>query len=1304
MTTRPDLNELLTRIDSAQIRDRHPLRRKVRELTTRERRGESLEGDWAALNAHLDRSIAQSDARLALPFSLSYPDHLPVTEARERVRAAIDENQVVVVCGDTGSGKTTQLPKICLELGRGCHGLIGHTQPRRIAARSVAERIARELQTEPGNLVGHTVRFSDTVSDTARVKLMTDGILLAEIQRDPWLNAYDTLIVDEAHDRSLNIDFLLGYLAQLLPRRPDLKLIITSATIDPERFAAHFAREDSEVPILRIEGRTYPVEIRYRPTLDEETGIEADPTDALIDAAEELAHALDGDILAFFPSERDIREAAKALQKHAERSKRLRGLEILPLFGRLSFAEQQKVFKRGDRRRIVLATNVAETSLTVPGIRAVIDTGTARVSRYSASSKLQRLPIEPISQASALQRSGRCGREAPGIAIRLYSEDDFNGRPQFTDPEILRTNLASVILQMAALRLSAVEDFPFVEPPERRFINDGYLLLHELGAVDDTRKLTSVGRRMARLPVDPRLARMLLAADREACLDEVLTIVAALSIQDPRERPLDAQAAADQAHAEHRHEQSDFLSFNNLWSLVEVQRKALSGSAFRRWCKAQFLSYLRLREWMDIRRQLADACRSLKLRPNDKEAPADNIHRAVLAGLLSHIARKTEKGDFAGARGRKLHIFPGSSLKRRSPNWLVAAEIVETSRVFGRCVAPIDPRWLEPLAPHLLKYNYFSPRWQRKRGQVGAYAKVVLYGLIVNPKKRVNYGPIDPSGAREIFIREALVAGEFNTQGGFLAHNLELVDGVRQLEDKSRRRDILVDPDTLADFYQARIPDHVYNQPAFEKWRQKAEQETPKLLFFDAADITAETADPIDYESFPDTVDIAGAVLPLRYHFAPGSEDDGVTLSIPLALLNRVGVARCEYVVPGLLYEKIESLLRSLPKFSRKQVVPVPDVARELFTQISPSDTSLCRALCNALKSSRGVDIAMSDWNPDVLAPHLFMRFELVGSDGSVLTTGRDLGRIQRQFQGQVEQSLSEAPDNSFERDNLTDWRFGDLPEQVDIDQGGITLPGYPALVDQGTSVAIRVYGSAARAAREHRLGARRLYALQLRDEIRYLNKQLKSLDKLALRFAGRGTVEELKEDLLNSTLDRAFLDGRPLPRQREVFLTNLSTGRQQLQLLANELRDQLIAAIEACAGVEKRIRGNQSLAWVEAVADITDQIDHLIYPGMLAATPSDRLKRFALFFKAIDRRLDAIDRAPDKDRRLRSELLPLWERFKSLPTELDDDLAFDTDWLALRWQFEELRISLFAQELGTLDKVSTARIEKRVEALERRV
>lgn len=1295
---------LLDAIAKAELRDRRALRRKAREILAKQRRGEATDVAREALQSRLDSSIGRVDARLSVPFTLEYPDSLPVTGARDTLFDAINANPVVVVCGDTGSGKTTQLPKICLELGRGSHGLIGHTQPRRIAARTVAERISRELQTNPGQVVGHTVRFSDTVSSTARVKLMTDGILLAEIRRDRWLHAYDTLIIDEAHERSLNIDFLLGYLAQLLPRRPDLKLIITSATIDPDRFARHFAMGGTSAPIIRVEGRSYPVELRYRPTFDAQSGTETDVLDALIDAVEELTSLTDGDILVFFPGERDIREASKALQKHAAQSKRLRDTELLPLYGRLSHSEQQRVFKRGSALRLVLATNVAETSLTVPGIRAVIDTGTARLSRYSASSKLQRLPIEPISQASANQRAGRCGREAPGIAIRLYSEEDYDSRPAFTDPEILRTNLASVILQMAALQLGPVEDFPFIEPPEHRFINDGYLLLHELGAVDTKRNLTRLGRRMAQLPIDPRLARMLLAAEREACVSEVLTIVSALSIQDPRERPHEAQSLADQAHAEHRHQNSDFLSLTNLWSLVEVQRKALSGSAFRKWCKAQFLSYLRLREWSDIRRQLIDACRPLKLSLNEREAPEGNVHRAVLSGLLSHIARKSEKGGYSGARGRELQIFPGSALRKTGPDWIVAAEIIETSRVFGRCVAPIDPKWLETIASHLLKYSYYSPRWQRKRGQVGAFAKVALYGLIINPRKRVNFGPIDPAGARKIFIREALVEGELNTTGGFLEHNLRLVDDARQLEDKSRRRDILVDPEVLADFYQSRVPESIYNQPAFEKWRTKAERDTPKLLYFDRGDVLLDDAAPVIHEQFPDTFDIAGAVLPLRYHFSPGADDDGVTLSIPIALLNRVSAAHCEYLVPGLIYEKVEALLRSLPKSSRKQVVPVPDVARGLVVRIAPSQTPLCRALVAQLQVDRGVDIAMSDWNPSALATHLFMRFEVLGSDGAVLATGRDLTSLQRKFEDQIERSLSETPSNALEQENLSDWRFGDLPEQVDLDQGGITLQGYPALVDRENSVAIRVYGSAAQSARQHKLGLRRLYALQLRDEIRYLYKQLKSLDQLALRFAGRGTVGELKADLVDCAVERAFLHGRVPARRRETFLDVLTAGKRELQGLADTTRDTLITALDACARVESRIRTNNSLAWVEAIVDIEDQIDHLIYPGMLVATPHQQLRRFPVYFKAVDRRLDAIDLAPDKDRRLRAELLPLWERFKSLPSELDDDLEFETSWLALRWQFEELRISLFAQELGTREKISLARVDKRLGALERRV
>ncbi len=1297
-----DTQSLQDALKDSLLQDRHRLKRRLRELAASAAKGNDTGVELAEFAARIDASVAQVNARRTQLMSLSYPESLPVSAARQALSDAIATHQVVVVCGDTGSGKTTQLPKLCLELGRGTHGLIGHTQPRRIAARSVADRIAQELQTEPGVVVGHTVRFSGNVADTARIKLMTDGILLAEIQRDPWLNRYDTLIIDEAHERSLNIDFLLGYLAQLLPRRRDLKLIITSATIDPERFAKHFQHDGAAAPIVRVEGRTYPVELRYRPPLDTETGTEIDPNDALISATEELFTDADGDILVFLPGERDIREATAALSKHAAQSKRLRGLEILPLFGRLSNAEQKRVFKRSGTRRVVLATNVAETSLTVPGIRAVIDTGTARISRYSAASKLQRLPIEPISQASANQRSGRCGREAPGIAIRLYSEDDFNQRPPFTDPEILRTNLASVILRMAALRLGAVEDFPFVEPPERRYINDGYLLLHELGAVNAKRELTPTGQQMARLPVDPRLARILIAAQQESCLSEALTIVSALSVQDPRERPLAAQSAADQAHAEHRHDTSDFLSFTNLHALVQVQRKDLSNSGFKKWCRKQFLSDVRLREWADIRHQLVEACRSLKFHTNEQEAPMDNVHRAVLSGLLSHIARKTDKGDYAGARGRQLQVFPGSTLKRRAPNWIVAAEIVETSRVFARCAAPIDPAWLEGLAPHLVKQTYFDPRWQRKRGQVGAYAKVTLYGLIINPKKRVNYGPIDPAGSRDIFIRDALVTGEINTRAGFLAHNLKLVDEVQQLENKTRRRDILVEPEDMAAFYEARVPDGIHSLPAFEKWRKRAEAQTPKLLFFDREDITQVESGPAHHESFPDFVEIAGAALPLRYHFSPGAPDDGVTLSIPLALLNRLSAARFDYVVPGLLLEKIESLLRSLPKACRKQVVPVPDVAKALFARIAPSNLSLTRTLTAELMALKGVSVAMSDWNPSTLAPHLTMHFEVLDSEGSVIGQGRDLNALQKTFEGQVEASLSEAPDNSLERDGLLDWRFGDLPAQIDVSQGGITLPGYPALVDHGDSVAIRVYGTETLARKQHALGLRRLYALQLRDELRYLNKQLKQLDGLALRFAGRGTVEELKADLANCALDSAFLHGRTPARTREAFLNALSGGKAELQAIANSLCERLAAALDACNTVEHRIRNHSSLAWVEAVADIQDQINHMIYPGMLSATPTERLTRMPVYFKAIGRRLDGIDRAPDKDRALRGEFMPLWERFKALPTSLDDDPDFDTQWLALRWMCEELRISLFAQELGTIEKVSASRFEKRLMALER--
>jgi len=1285
----------------------------------------------AALQQNLARSIATREHRIEnLPVP-TYPAELPVVERREDILAALTEHQVIIVCGETGSGKTTQLPKICLEAGRGTAGLIGHTQPRRIAARTVAARIAHELDTSVGEVVGFKIRFTDQVSSRTYVKLMTDGILLAEVRRDPLLEAYDTLIIDEAHERSLNIDFLLGYLKQVLPKRPTLKVIITSATIDPQRFSQHF----DDAPILFAEGRAYPVETRYLPpaelaatrrtpaTDDDDPDADSDEENlpaAIASACEILLQERQHDILVFLSGEREIREVADVLGRQSSHRRAFRGVDVLPLFSRLSNAEQNRIFQSHTHPRIVLATNVAETSLTVPGIRAVIDTGLARMSRYSVRSQVQRLPIEKVSQASANQRKGRCGREAPGICIRLYDEEDFLSRPEFTEPEILRTNLAAVILQMRAMSLGDIDAFPFVEPPEPRYVNDGYRTLQELAALDRDRELTELGRRLSRLPIDPRLGRMLLAGADEGAVDEALTIVSALSVQDPRERPFERRQAADELHAEFHHERSDFLTWLNLWSFVTVQREALSNSRFRKMCKQRFLSPLRVIEWMDVRRQLVTLARELKLPLSTTPANEDNVHRALLSGLLANVATRTEKRDYLGTRNRHLQIFPGSALFRRSndkpvarkdasvtaksdkggaPKWIMAAELAETSRLFGRTCGAIAPEWIERQAEHLLQYSYRDAHWQKTRGTVAAFAQVTLYGLIINPKKRVDYAPINPVESREIFIREALVEGELRTRGEFHRHNQTLLSEVAALEDKSRRRDIVVEPEQLVRFYDRLIPADVCTAASFETWRREHEIEHPRGLFFSRELLLADDAVDVSSTDYPDQIEMGGLVLPLSYHFAPGEEDDGVTLICPVEVLNRISAERCEWLVPGLLEEKIAVLIKALPKPVRRNFVPAPDYAAACLEALNAGEGPLRGALSRQLLRMTGVEVAQSTWNPDAVPQHLRMRISVTDDSGKPIDTDRDLVALQRRYADRVEESLVAFGDDSLEQQSLTDWNFGDLAESVDLEQRGITMQGYPALELTEAGVAIRLFASLDAANRAMPGGVRALYRIVLKKEVGYLARKLPALDVMALRFTPFGSKKELADDIIDAAIDMTFVrDGR-WPRTRDAFHGALSTHRPQLVDNANTLATLVGLILERHRTVARRVEGAIPLSWVEAVADIRDQIAALLFNGFVSATSHARLARLPVIFEAMDKRLDAIDRAPDKDRRRRAEFLPAWEAFKRLP-ERTGDTAYDTAHEALRWSFEELRVQLFAQDLGTAEKVSVSRLENRVATL----
>lgn len=1282
--------------------EQHALRRRLRNISrkTTDKAAKDIDCDVENLQQEIAIAIGRQQRRVADVPVPDYPEQLPVVQHREEIIEAIKKNPVTIICGETGSGKTTQIPKMCLEAGLGINGMIGHTQPRRIAARSVSDRIASELKTELGAAVGYKVRFSDKLSGQTYIKLMTDGILLAEIQSDPWLNQYDAIIVDEAHERSLNIDFILGYLKRLLVKRRDLKIVITSATIDPDTFSRHF----DNAPVVLAEGRSYPVEVRYRPW-DEDESDDRDQPQAILDACEELASIGTGDTLVFLPGERDIRETADYLARKSGNSRLLRGVEVLPMLARLSAAEQAKIFAPHGNRRIILATNVAETSLTVPGIRYVVDSGLARMSRYSVRSKVQRLPIEKISQASANQRKGRCGREAPGVCIRLYSEDDFSQRPEFTQPEILRTNLASVILQMEVSRLGQVEDFPFVQSPDSRLINDGYRLLVELGAVDERNRLTKLGRTIARLPIDPRLARIVIEAKQEGCMNEVLSIVSALSIQDPRERPMSKQAAADELHGEFNHEKSDFLAIVNLWEFCRVQSERLSGNQFRKMCKQRFLSYLRVREWRDIRRQLQQIVKEMGGVENTTEASYSKVHRALLTGLLGNVAIKEDRNNYNGTRGRKVMLFPGSGVFGKGAKWIMAAEVSETTRLYARGVAGIEPEWIEAASQHLLKHSYSGASWQRKRAQVGAYRKSTLYGLVIVEKKRVNYGPIDPKESREIFIRNGLVEGNYNTKSSFYHHNLKLIDEVLTLEEKTRRRDILVDPEELYQFYDSIVPEGIYSGPLFERWREQFETDQPKGLWFTRELLLQDDEPGVSKTDYPDQIEIGGVVLPLKYHFKPGAATDGVTLSVPVSLLNRIKPAQCEWLVPGMLVEKITAMIKSLPKPLRKNYVPAPDYADRVLVLLDTHRAlSLSEALSKGLNQLSQSALGIEDWQHDQLPDHLKMRFEILDNDSNCVDTGRDLVLLQSKYQTEIEEQLAGDTENSFERTDLKDWNFGDLPEFVDIHTQGVTMKGYPALVREGQVkeghiVSLRLYATPETASREMRAGLRALYKKVLQKEVKYLIRNLPGIDVLCLRFAAFGKSDILKQDIVDAAIDSTFNCGGYLPRSREEFYGNLEKCSVDLVDTANRICSLLGKTLESHRQVAKRMSGSVSLSWVEPMADIKDQVARLIYPGFVCNTPEERLARLPVYFNAIDKRLDSLDREPDRDRRRRAELLPVWEQTKAVSVEVEHPLEKAVQ---IRWLFEELRVSVFAQELGVADKVSVPRIESLLDGLKK--
>jgi ATP-dependent helicase HrpA len=1236
----------------------------------------------------------------------TYPDDLPVVARREEIARAIRENQVVIVSGETGSGKTTQIPKICLELERGVNGLIGHTQPRRIAARTVASRIAHELKSPLGHAVGYKVRFSDKLSGDTYIKLMTDGILLAETQGDRLLRAYDTIIIDEAHERSLNIDFLLGYLKGVLTERPDLKLIVTSATIETERFSTHFAIDGKPAPIIEVSGRMYPVEQRYRPLeAADEDEEDQDMEDAVLAAVDELARdAAGGDILVFLPGEREIRETAEALRKHHPK-----GAEILPLYARLSFEEQERVFRTGGPRRIVLATNVAETSLTVPGIRYVIDTGVARVNRYSWRNKVEQLQVEKISQASANQRAGRCGRVAPGVCIRLYAEDDYAARPPFTDPEILRSSLASVILRMKSLRIGDVEDFPFLEPPGARMISDGYQLLAELGAVDDQRQLTQIGWQLAKFPIDPRIARMVLAAKRENCLREVLIIASALSIQDPRERPFDRAEAADRAHEQFQEERSDFLAYLKLWAFFEDALKhKKSNRKLTELLHEHFLSHRRMREWRDIHGQLAAVVGELGMHPNEEPASYEQIHRALLAGLLGNIGTKSDEGaEYLGARGIRFLIFPGSVLRKTTPKWVMAAEIVETTRLYARNVARIVPEWIEPLAVHLVSRHYFDPHWEKERGMVMAYERVTLHGLTIVPKRRIHYGPINPLEAREIFIHKALAGFDFETRGPFFEHNRKLIRELRELEHKARRRDVLVDEHTIYEFYDAILPAGIYNRAGFERWRRQAEQADPQLLYLTRDYLMRHAATEIAEALFPDALRIGNVDFKLRYRFDPGHPLDGITVTVPLHLLNTLTEAPFEWLVPGMLREKVTWSMKALPKGIRKHLFPLPEQVTAFLesvdsvharaekgegqstTPVPPFNDALRRFVQRRL----GEPIPEKAADDREMPAHLKVNFRVVDEAGRELAVGRDLLALKGQL-GQAAQLTFAQTEGGIERADIRAWDFGDLPREIAFTRKGRSLTGYPAVVDEGASVAIRLFDLPSAAEEAMRGGVRRLLRLALKEQLRQLEKGSIAFLQSALQLRNVAIADDLREDFVNAIADRAFIGEDPLPRTQKEFEALRTRARARLPAVS-EAATRLFASI-----AEEYQRVNAQLAAVKGplarpAADVRAQLARLVYKGFFSATPWEQLSQLPRYLKAMQVRLDKYGNSPERDAKHTQSIAELTKRYDERLDKQRKAGVSDPRLEEFRWALEELRVSLFAQELRTPYPVSYKRMDR---------
>ncbi|MGW5350269.1 ATP-dependent RNA helicase HrpA [Streptomyces sp. NPDC004031] len=1304
-------NDLARRLPALSLRDEQRLGRRL-EGVRRIRKAEARDAVLAEIDREIDRGEQRIAARRANVPEITYPAALPVSQKRDEILAAIRDHQVVIVAGETGSGKTTQIPKICLELGRGVRGLIGHTQPRRIAARTVAERVAEELRSPLGEAVGWKVRFTDQVGEQTLVKLMTDGIMLAEIQTDRELRAYDTIIIDEAHERSLNIDFILGYLAQLLPRRPDLKVVITSATIDPERFSRHFG----DAPIVEVSGRTYPVEVRYRPLL-EEGGEDADRDQitAICDAVDELQAEGPGDILVFLSGEREIRDTADALGK-----RNLRHTEVLPLYARLSSAEQHRVFQQHAGRRVVLATNVAETSLTVPGIRYVIDPGTARISRYSHRTKVQRLPIEPISQASANQRKGRCGRTSDGICIRLYDEDDFLSRPEFTDAEILRTNLASVILQMTAAGLGDIARFPFIDPPDSRNIKDGVQLLEELGALDaaqkDPRKrLTQTGRKLAQLPVDPRLARMVLEAERNGCVREVMVIAAALSIQDPRERPADKQQQSDQSHARFRDEGSDFLSFLHLWTYVRGRQRELSSSAFRRMCRGEFLNYLRIREWQDIYSQLKQVAKSMGITvtepaSDDDSADPVRVHQSLLAGLLSHIGLKDPeaKNEYLGARSAKFAVFPGSALFKKPPRWIMSAELVETSRLWARVNAKIEPEWVEPLAQHLVKRSYSEPHWEKDQAAVMAYEKVTLYGVPLVAQRKVNYGRIDPEISRELFIRNALVEGDWRTHHQFFQDNRKLLGEVEELEHRARRRDILVDDETLYDFYDARIPEHVVSGAHFDSWWKHRRREEPELLTFEHSMLINENAEAVTKADYPDSWRQGSLKFRVTYQFEPGADADGVTVHVPLQVLNQAVPDGFDWQIPGLREQVVTELIRSLPKPIRRHYVPAPNYAKAFLERAVAGPDPLPSVLARELQRMVGVPVAAEDFDLAKVPDHLKVTFRVVDERRRTVAEDKDLEALKLRLKPKTRAAITKAFERASDpalasveqRTGLKDWTVGALPRTFETRRAGQPVKAYPALVDEGATVAVKLFDTEPEQAAAMWRGTRRLILLNVPvNPAKFVADQLSNQQKLNLSRNPHGSVQALFEDCATAAADRLIADHGGPAWDEEGYRKLYDAVRADLvELTVRTVRQvqQVLAAWHSC---ERRLKDTTSPALLANTADVREQLAALVRPGFVTEAGLKRLPDVMRYLVAADRRLQQMPTGAQRDATRMEKVREIQSEYAELLAAQPAGRPVPASVRDIRWMIEELRVSYFAHALGTAFPVSDKRVFKALDA-----